>query len=62
MNGIDKIIDRISDDAQKEIDQILAQAKAQANAIREDYQAQADKTFADILSLLASILLLMNAL
>ncbi len=41
MNGIEKIIDRISGDAQAEIDAILAQANAEAAKITARYEAQA---------------------
>ena len=41
MNGLDKIIDRIQADAQSEIDALTAQARAQAGAIRADYDAWA---------------------
>lgn len=40
MNGIDKIIDRISGDAQAEIDAVLTQAKAEAGEIAARYEAQ----------------------
>ena len=40
MNGIDKIIGRISGDAQAEIDAILAQANAEAADIAAKYEAQ----------------------
>ena len=40
MNGIDKIIGRISGDAQAEIDAILAQANAEAADITAQYEAQ----------------------
>lgn len=41
MDGIEKIIGRISDDAQKEIDGILAEAKQQAAEITAAYARQA---------------------
>lgn len=41
MNGLDKIIGRIEQDAQAEIDSLTAQAKADAAAIRADYETQA---------------------
>ena len=41
MNGIEKIIDRISGDAQAEIDAILNEARAQAAEITAKYEAQA---------------------
>ena len=43
MNGIDKIISRISGDAQAEADGMLAQARSQAEEIVSRYQAQADQ-------------------
>jgi len=50
MNGIEKIIDRISGDAQAEIDVILNQAKAEAAEITAKYEAQAKAEADDILS------------
>lgn len=50
MNGIEKITARIQQDCQAEIDDLLAQARAQATKITADYQAQADAQAADILS------------
>lgn len=50
MNGIEKIIDRISGDAQREVDDVLAQAKAQAAEITAKYQAQAKAEADDILA------------
>lgn len=41
MNGIEKIIDRISGDAQAEIDAVLAQARDEAAEITAKYEAQA---------------------
>ena len=41
MNGIEKIIDRISGDAQAEIDAILDEARAEAAQITAKYEAQA---------------------
>lgn len=41
MNGIDKIAGKIAEDAQKEMDSILAQARSEAAAIAEKYAAQA---------------------
>ena len=41
MDGIEKIIDRISSDAQREIDDVLAAAQAEAEKITAKYQAQA---------------------
>ncbi|QNL45485.1 hypothetical protein H8790_05650 [Oscillibacter hominis] len=43
MNGIDRITDRIRQDAQAEIDQIRAEAEAEAAKVRSAYQAQADR-------------------
>ena len=42
MNGIEKITARITQDAQAEIDRILADAREQAAQITARYQAQAD--------------------
>ena len=50
MNGIEKIIDRISGDAQAEIDAVLSQAKAEAAEIAAKYEAQAKAEGEDILS------------
>lgn len=50
MNGIDKIIDRISGDAQREIDDVLAKARAEAEKITAQYQAQAKAEADDILA------------
>lgn len=50
MNGIDKIIGRISGDAQEEIDAILAEARAQAAEITAKYEAQAKAEADDILT------------
>ena len=50
MNGIDKIIDRISGDAQGEIDATLAEARAQAAEITAKYEAQAKAEAEDILA------------
>lgn len=50
MNGIEKIIDRISGDAQVEIDAILNQAKAEAAEITAKYEAQAKAEADDILA------------
>lgn len=50
MNGIDKIIGRISGDAQEEIDAILSQARSEAADITAKYEAQAQAEAADILS------------
>ena len=48
MNGIEKITQRIGQDAQGEIDQILADAKAQAADIAAQYDARAKKEAQDI--------------
>ena len=50
MNGIEKIIDRISGDAQAEIDAVLNQAKAEAAEITARYEAQAKAETDDILA------------
>lgn len=50
MNGIEKIIDRISGDAQREIDDVLAKARAEAEEITAQYQAQAKAEADDILA------------
>lgn len=49
MNGIEKIIDRISGDAQVEIDAILAEARAEAAEITAKYEAQAAAEAEEIL-------------
>ena len=49
MNGIDKIIGRISGDAQAEIDAILAQAREQAEQIAQSSRAQGEAEAAAIL-------------
>ena len=49
MNGIEKIIDRISGDAQAEIDAILAEARAEAAQITAKYEAQAKAEAEEIL-------------
>ena len=49
MNGIEKIIDRISGDAQAEIDAILAEANAEAAEITAKYEAQAKAEAEEIL-------------
>ena len=43
MNGIEKITQRIDQDAQAEIDAIIAQAQTEADAITARYAAQAEK-------------------
>ncbi|MCD8004116.1 MAG: V-type ATP synthase subunit E [Oscillospiraceae bacterium] len=50
MNGIEKITQRIDQDAQGEIDALLEQARAQAAEITARYQAQAQRESADILA------------
>ena len=50
MDGIEKIIDRISGDAQREVDDVLAQARAEAEKITAQYQAQAKAEADDILA------------
>jgi V/A-type H+-transporting ATPase subunit E len=50
MQGIENITSRIQADAQGEIDQILADAKAQAAEISARYDAQAKKESGEILS------------
>jgi V/A-type H+-transporting ATPase subunit E len=47
MNGIEKITQRITADAQSEIDQILADARKSADAVTARYQAQADREAAE---------------
>ena len=49
MNGIDKIIGRISGDAQTEIDAILAHAREQEEQIAQRSKAQGESEAADIL-------------
>ncbi|WP_325201265.1 V-type ATP synthase subunit E [Oscillibacter sp.] len=48
MNGIEKITQRISADAQAEIDRVLGEARAEAEKIAAKYQAQADAEAADL--------------
>ncbi len=50
MNGIEKITQRIDQDVQGEIDEILAKAKAEAAAITASYEAQAKKEAEEILA------------
>ncbi len=50
MNGIEKITQRIDQDAQGQIDKILSDARAQAAEITAKYQAQAEKEAGDILA------------
>ena len=47
MNGIEKITARILDDAQIQADEIVSRAEAEAAQIRAQYEAQANKEFAD---------------
>lgn len=49
MNGIEKIIDRISGDAQAEIDAVLDEARAEAARITAKYEAQAKAEADEIL-------------
>lgn len=48
MNGIDKITQRISADAQAEIDRVLADANAEAAKIAAKYKSQSDTEAADL--------------
>lgn len=48
MNGIERITQRISADAQAEIDRILGEARAEAEKITAKYKAQADAEAADL--------------
>ena len=48
MNGIEKITQRISAEAQAEIDRILGDAKAEAAKITAKYQAQAEAEAAEL--------------
>lgn len=50
MNGIEKLTQQISADAQAEIDALLADAQAKAAAITADYAQRAEKAAADVLS------------
>ena len=50
MNGIDKITQRITEDVDRVIAGIQAQAQEQADAITADYAERARKTAADILA------------
>lgn len=50
MNGIEKIIDRISGDAQAEINAILDAARAEAGEITARYEAQAAQEAEEILA------------
>ena len=48
MNGIEKITQRITSDAQSGIDRVLADARAEAEKITAKYQAQADAESAEL--------------
>ena len=48
MTGIEKITARIQEDAQQEVDAVLAEAKAQADGITARYAAQAEQAAAGI--------------
>ena len=48
MNGIERITQRISADAQAEMDRVLGEARAEAEKITARYQAQADAEAADL--------------
>ena len=50
MNGIEKITQRIGQDAQGEIDQILSDANARSAEITARYDAQAEKEAGDIVA------------
>jgi V/A-type H+-transporting ATPase subunit E len=50
MNGIDKIVGKISEDAKREADAILADAKSEADAIAEKYAAMANDESAKALA------------
>ena len=50
MNGIEKITARIQQDGQKEIDAVLAQARAQAAELTAKYQAEAKAAEDEVLS------------
>lgn len=50
MNGIEKILDRIRDDAQAEADRILAEARSEAADITAAYEARARSEAAEILA------------
>ena len=49
MNGIEKITKRILDDAQAEIDGILAQAEEESAAILARYETTATKEYEDLM-------------
>ena len=50
MNGIEKLTQQITADAQVEIDAILAEAKEKADAITADYAQRAEKAAAERLA------------
>lgn len=50
MNGIEKITARIQQDSQREIDELLSQARAQAADVTARYEAQAKAEAADIVA------------
>ena len=50
MNGIDKITQRIGADTQAEIDRILADAAAQAEAAADKFRTQAEAEDRDLLA------------
>lgn len=50
MNGIEKLTQQISADAQVEIDAILAAAQADADAVAADYAQQAEKAAAEVIA------------
>ena len=50
MNGIEKITARIQQDGQKEIDAVLAEARAQAAELTAKYQAEAKAAADEVLS------------
>ena len=47
MNGIEKIMERITADAQSQIDSIMTHAKAEAEKVTAKYRAQAEREEAD---------------
>ena len=50
MNGIEKLTQQITADAQVEIDAILAEAQEKADAITADYAQRAEKAAADVIA------------
>ncbi|MBR3641605.1 MAG: V-type ATP synthase subunit E [Oscillibacter sp.] len=48
MNGIERIIERLTADAQEEFDGILSAAQAEADKIAASYRAQAERDAADL--------------